>query len=90
MIQVVGREDYADVPLPEPIEPTVLIIRLEPMAGEICRFSYVSVKSDVADPSMLRSSEVNQRMVDLSTFRGSFLADYSPSFREKGLRAPVQ
>lgn len=64
LIQVV--EQYCESPMPEPTESTALIMRLEPLEGDLCRFSYISAKGDSVSRHLINSSQVTKVVVDTS------------------------
>ncbi|BEI91751.1 uncharacterized protein CcaverHIS019_0405710 [Cutaneotrichosporon cavernicola] len=63
LVEVAGS-DYGDLPLPEPDESTTLIIRLEPLAGDLCRVSYIPAKGEPVVRELIGSEDVNKTVVE--------------------------
>ncbi|GMK59311.1 hypothetical protein CspeluHIS016_0703260 [Cutaneotrichosporon spelunceum] len=60
----VASSDYGDLPLPEPDDSTRLIIRLEPLAGDLCRVSYIPAKGEPVVRELIGSEDVNKTVVE--------------------------
>jgi hypothetical protein len=57
-----------DLPLEEEEEPR-MSIRLQPMAGGLCRFSYITTADDEGERTVIDMNEVTQRIATASTSR---------------------
>jgi hypothetical protein len=74
VVQIDEDEAGMDIPLAE--DGPSMVIRLAPMAGGLCRFSYTTTDED-NERSVINSSEVPEKIVTTSKSR-LVLADPSP------------
>ncbi|CAK9786810.1 hypothetical protein CC85DRAFT_286503 [Cutaneotrichosporon oleaginosum] len=63
LIEVVGT-DCGDLPLPEQDDSISLVIRLEPLAGDLCRVSHAPKKGQAVVRELISSGDVNKTVVE--------------------------